>query len=328
MVTFAGEREVLSESVVADGSPQSLTDPACRGERLTRWSSSGTRLFSSSTLTCEKQPVVKTTGLSGLVSADEWLDVQVADVGGREQLRTRRFWRSTTAPPAAVATALRDVRLTRPQVAATTIEDVIEASRNVASVGVEAWLAESRAPVPLDRRVLVQLSDAHVAPQVIDVLVALAYPEKFEVRRNSGGGGGAWSSGWLDDDPGEWGYLADVYGYGFGSFGVPYFMRANGYGYYPGDFWFVPAGGGGAVEDSSHGQVVNGKGYTRVQPREAVRSAPLYRDGDAQSASDAGGRADGGSVDSSSGSSGSSAASPGGYSGGGGTGTGLTAVPR
>ena len=334
MVTYAGEREALSERLVADGTTQEMQEQACSGERVTRWSASGPRLLSTSTLTCANQPVVKTTGLSALVSVDQWLDVQVADVSGREQVRTRRFWRSTAEPPAAVADALRGMTSTRPVIAATTLGDIIEASRNVASVGVEAWLAESRVRVPLDRRALAQLSDAHVAPQVIDLMVALAYPEKFEVlRSSSSGGGGSWSSGWLDDVyPGEWGYLADVYGYGFGSFGVPYFMGANGYGYYPGGFSYAPAGGGGgggAADDTSHGQVVNGQGYTRVQSREAVRVTPLYQGG-SQTTSGSGGGSDGGSVGNSGGGGGgdSSAAAPSGYSGGGGTATGLTAVPR
>ena len=328
MATFSGEREVLSETLVADGSTQALKEQTCTGERVTRWSSSGTRLYSSSTLACAKQPVVKTTGLSALVSADQWLDVQVAQADGREQVRTRRFWRSTEPAPAAVAEALRGVTPTRPAIAAAAVGDIIDASRHVASVGVEAWLAESRAQVPLDRRALLQLSDAKVAPHVIDVMVALAFPEKFEVRRNSGGSGASWGSGWLDDFyPADWGYLADVYGYGFGSFGVPYFIGGP-YAYYPGGFSYVPAGdgGGGSAEDASHGQVVNGQGYTRVQPRETVRTTPLYRDGGSQTASDAG--SSGGSVGSSGGGTESSAASPGGYSGGGGTSTGLTAVPR
>ncbi len=332
MVTLAGEREALSERLVADGTTQALKEQACSGERVTRWSSAGTRLFSSSTLTCANQPAVKTTGLSTLVSADQWLDVQVAEVGGREQVRTRRFWRSTAPLPAAVADTLRGVTSTRPVIVPATVGDIIEASRTVAAVGVEAWLAESRAQVPLDRRALVQLSDAKVAPHVIDVMVALAYPEKFEVHRSSASSGSSWSSGWLDDFyPADWGYLADVYGYGFGSFGVPYFMGANAYTYYSGGFSYVPAeGGGGSSDATSHGQVVNGQGYTRVQPRETVRTTPLYRDGGSQTSSDAGAGDSGGS-DSGVGSSGGSAASgasPAGYSGGGGTATGLTAVPR
>ncbi|MEQ1731210.1 MAG: hypothetical protein ABL982_22810, partial [Vicinamibacterales bacterium] len=94
-------------------------------------------------------------------------------------------------------------------------------------------------------------------------------------------------------------------------------------------FSYVPAGGGGGggVEDPTHGQVVNGQGYTRVQPREAVRSTPLYQGG-TQTASGSGGGSDSGSVGSAGSGSESSGASPGGYSGGGGTATGLTAVPR
>lgn len=331
MVTFTGEREVLAETIVAEGSTQALRERDCAGERVTRWSGGGARLLSTSSLNCQNQPQVKTTGISSLLSAEQWLDVQVANTGGREQVRTRRFWRSTSEPPAAVASALRGLTAARVATAPVTVDDVIDVSTVVAPVGVEAWLAESGARVPLDRRALVQLSDAQVLPRVIDLMVALAYPQKFEVRRSRSGGSGSWSSGWFDDFyAGEWGYLADVYGYGFGSFGLPYFIGANGYGYYPGGFSYVPLdGGGGTTEGTTHGQVVNGQGYTRVQPREAVRTAPLYQGVSSQGSSGSGGGgSDGGSAGNSGSSGGSSGASPAGYSGGGGGSTGLTAVPR
>ena len=38
-------------------------------------------------------------------------------------------------------------------------------------------------------------------------------------------------------------------------------------------------GAGATADDTSHGHVVNGQGYTRVQPREPVRTTPLYQGG-------------------------------------------------
>jgi hypothetical protein len=212
-----------------------------------------------------------------------------------------------------------------------TLDDVVEASGRVASSGVEAWLSESNARVPLDKRALVQLSDNHVAGSVIDLMVALAYPQKFEVRRASPGGGGA---GFFPGDitdfyPGVWSDLAG-YGLGYGVYGVPYFFGGSSY-FQPYSYFLPVTSGSTDISDerASHGQVINGRGYTRVQPREAYRGTATASGGTTQrdSGSSGGGSTDGGSSGGSSGG-GSSTASPGGYSGGGGSSTGLTAVPR
>ena len=257
------------------------------------------------------------------------MDVQVVVTGGREQVRTRRFWRASAAPPAPVAMFVQSLTPPREAVRAPSASDVIEASANVASVGVEAWLAESGARVPIDRHVLLQLSNAHVSASVIDLMIALAFPKKFEVHRTSSGGAGVFGiSGGDDGFNGNWSYVADVYGFGLGCYSSPYCF---GYGdYYPGDGWYLEPGGGdgGGSEPATHGQVVNGYGYTRVQPREVDRGNTIQRGGNGQTASGSSSDGAGGGSGSSSGGSESGGASPAGYSGGGGASTGLTAVPR
>ena len=331
MRTFAGDTEVLAETMVADGARRPAVEKDCTGERSVHWASQGPRLFSSSTLACTGEPELRTSGIVSLVAADRWMDVQVVVTGGREQVRTRRFWRSSAAPPAAVAGFVQGLAPAREAVRGPSASDVIEASANLPSVGVEAWLAESGARVPVDRHVLVQLSDAHVSANVIDLVVALAFPKKFEVHRTSSGGAGVFGiSGGDDGFNGNWSYVADIYGLGLGCFSSPYCF---GYGdYYPGDGWyFEPGGGGGGdggSEPATHGQVVNGYGYTRVAPREGERGSTVQRggNGDTVSGSSSSDSAGGGGGSGSGGSS-SSGASPAGYSGGGGS-TGLTAVPR
>ena len=337
MRSFDGDRELLSETIRPDGTPQRLSEKTCAGERTTQWAAHGARFYSNATLTCEGQPATKTSGISALVRPDVWLDVQVSGAKGGEQVRTRRLLRSGGTPPAPVAEAVRTLKPTRVTPEPVQPDDVIEASRQVSATTLEAWLAESGSRAAVDRRGLVQLADAKVQPRVIDLLVAMAYPQKFQVRRNSGGsggGGGFFGGDWMDDGlyQGGWTYLSDIYGYGFGSFGLPFMYGGFGSGYYyPGSAtYFIPnaGGGGGAAADADHGQVVNGQGYTRVQPRSTYQGS-ASSSGNASSGGSSG--SDGGSYSgqSSSGSSGgSSGASPGGYSGGSGGSTGQTAVPR
>lgn len=333
MRSFVGDREILSETIVPDGSRQALSDKACRGDRVSRWDRTGTRVFSNATLTCDGQPTVTTSAISSLVRTDVMLDVQVSTRDGREAVRARRLMRSVAAP-APVAEAMRAIRPVRVTPAIITAADVVDASAAVTPTTVEAWLAESGARASVDRRGLVLLVDARVEERVIDLLVAMAYPQKFDVRRtSSSGGGGLFGGGVMDAGfyPGVWSSFADLYpygafGYGFGAFGFPYFL--GGSYYQPGSLYYVPGGGGGAPVPGAadtHGQVINGQGYTRIQPREPYRGTATASEGGTRSSS-------GGSYEGSAGSGGSSSGgvSPGGYSGGGGGGggTGLTAVPR
>lgn len=332
MITFASDREILSETIVADGGGRQISEQQCTGERATRWSRSGRRLFSASTAACPDEAPLKTSAVASLISSDSWLDVQVINTGGREQVRTRRFWRSSSAPPAPVADVI--VRLGTPQKTssvAITADDVIEASGQLPPAGVEAWLVESGVHVPIDRRTLLRLADAHVAENVIDLMIGLAFPRKFEVRRAAASAAGELFGGTgfnvlLSADSDAW---FDYGGFGWWG-GWPGYCCYGGYFPWDGGWYDIPdegGGGGGSNGDATtHGQVVNGKGYTRVQPRETVE-----RRGGGQAGgqgSSAGGGSSESSGGSSSGDSGSSSASPAGYSGGGGTSTGLTAVPR
>ena len=327
IVTFSGDTELLDETTVADGSHLPAAGKDCTGERSVRWAAHGPRLYTSSTLTCSGQPALRTSGLMSLVAPDRWMDVQVTTTEGREQVRTRRFWRSSMAPPAPVASLVQALVSDRLVVPEPSADDVIEASANLPSVGVEAWLAESGAHVRVDRRILVQLSRAKVSANVIDLMVALAFPRKFEVHRTSTGGAGVFGLSGGEDINAGWSYVEDVYGFGLGCFSSPYCF---GYGdYYPGDGWYVEppgGGGGGGVEPPTHGQVVNGYGYTRVQPRQDEH-VNTGQGGGSQTAASGSSADSGGSGGGSSGGSSAGGASPAGYSGGG-AGTGLTAVPR
>lgn len=329
-LTFADDREVLAETIVADGSRQLVSEKGCAGSRTSHWAMTGPRLFQSSTLTCSGEPELRISGISALVSSGRWVEIHVSNTGGLEQVRTRRYWRSSAAPPTPIADIVRGLTTARSPRSSLSADDVMEASREVPAIGVEAWLVESGVRVPIDRRTLVRLSDAKVGNNVIDLMVALAFPQKFEVRRTGmGSGGGNLFSGSVLDGygPDGWGYLADVYGFGFGSFGVPYYLGYNGY-YQPGGYdEVVGSGGSDGASDATHGQVVNGQGYTRVQPREPYRGTAAAQSGGSHAASSGGADNGSGGGGSSAGAS-SSGASPSGYSGGDGASTGLTAVPR
>ncbi|MEO7966386.1 MAG: hypothetical protein ABIT38_20985, partial [Gemmatimonadaceae bacterium] len=148
-------------------------------------------------------------------------------------------------------------------------------------VGVlQTWLAERGQGFDLDARQLVSLQKAGVATEVIDVMVALSYPEQFALDRTRVGdappdlrgemrGGEVYGGGLYDG-----GYGYDPYGYGYG----------NGYGWYSGRRPIVVVPRSSDPNDEEHGKVVKGRGY--VSGRDDSRKGGTERTADKSRGSD------------------------------------------
>ena len=329
--TQASGTPAFEQVVAADGVAHPLDERGCTGSQRAEWSEDGFRLFARAELACTGQPTRTISGLTMIATDGTWLDVQAIDVAGTTNVRVRSYRRTSGTVRAGRATAVAHGALG--------IDDVKEASRKVASPVLEAALIESGARFRLNRDVLVDLDDANVPDAVTDLMVALSYPDRFQVERRIEGSSDTFSPGYAGADwGGFWGlgypyvsgypgYLGN-YGYYYSPFG--YYSGLYGlyspYYYYPGS---LVVGGGTALPppaaNAAEGRVVNGVGYTRIRPRDAV---PSESSGDGRSS---GRSTDGGGGVSTSGYSGSgssSSGSGGGSSSSGGSGGGRTAQPR
>jgi hypothetical protein len=348
MTTFAGGRAVLEESIAADGDERQLEEPGCHGWRRSEWSEDDVRLYTRAELTCDGQPHRTVSALALMARGGTWVDIQAVEVGGRESVRVRRYRRAGDQSPAAsFLTPELSIKGTAEALLAGAtpmgIEDVIEATAKISARALEAALVETRSSFKLDSRRLTALDDGGVADSVIDLMVALSYPERFVVDRPTetepplsflGPSGYPW---WNETafspffgslfDPFYYPlWYSDFYQYSYAPFGYSSWWRYDPYYYgfgptsiavLPGD---SPADGGGLA--------VDGRGYTRVRPREVPS--------DERQATRRDGSGGGGSSSAAGGSSGGSV-SPQGYSGGGSNpgsagspsgGGGRTAVPR
>jgi uncharacterized membrane protein YgcG len=206
------------------------------------------------------------------------------------------------------------------------LADVKEASGKVAAEILQAALVEMRGGFDLNGKRLIELEDAGVQRGVIDLMVALTFPERFVVERPTGrqSSGSWWTPMGYDD---LWPYFAQPYFYSpfYSSYYAPFGYHYWGYlhpGYYYGPGYVVidPGTGGdsSSPQPSGAGRVVDGRGYTQVRRVDPDPVVPRSgRDGDGYSTASSG----------QSSNSGSSGASSSGYSGGGGGG-GRTAQPR
>jgi uncharacterized membrane protein YgcG len=324
LTTFAGDQRILEDSILADGSTQTMREEGCRGSTRSQWAKNAARLYRVSELECDGKPSQRTSEIAVLQNPDEWLDVQVIITGKNDNVRTRHYTRSTLLPPTEVRDQVSGLP-TRPVAvkAAISVDDVIEANAIVSSRAVEAWLSESEAEVPVHKPTLRALHDAQVPANVIDLMIARAYPKHFEIHKSGAGG----SVGSFFDDM-EWSSPFDLtfdpYAFYYSPFGS-YRRFVDPSFYALGGYVIVPAPTGGTAQDTGNARVVNGAGYTRVEPRQPTAdvgprqptsSGDSYGSGSSSSSS--------GSTSSSSG--GGTTASTAGYSSGGGGAQ--TAVPR
>jgi uncharacterized membrane protein YgcG len=323
LTTRVESQSSLEDTIVADGTPRPLREPGCEGTQRTEWSSNGRRLFARAELTCGgTQRIV--SGMTMIDATRLWTDVQVVEEGRpldsargrpldsargrRETIRVRRYRR---APDQIDATAslpkpeqARALGTMARQAATLTMDEVKEVAQKLPVSGLEAVLLETGASFPLNGKRLVELDEAGVPDRIIDLMVALSFPDRFVIERRASSGGLA-PSGWgfAYGSPYDWPYYYAPFGYSaFGRYDT-YYYGAPGYVVVD----VAPVG----PQPSGQGRVVDGLGYTRVRAREPQTVAGA-----------------GGSGAGSTGSSSGGTVSSGGYSGGGGGDGGRTAVSR
>jgi hypothetical protein len=321
LVTTVGTEKAFDQVVTADGIDHTVDDGECRGTQSAQWFADGLRLFARAQLTCAGDSTPRrVTGLALLAPNGTWLDIQAVDVGGRENVRVRRYRRVLDETGVAA--------VSKPHIAATRLRlaDIKEASTKVSPRVIEAALVETNAGFDLTGRDLIDLDDAGVAGSVVDILVALSYPDRFVVERTRDSratGGGFFNDPFFLD----YGFLSPL----DGAFYAPYYYTPFAYssygrfynpGFYTSGFFGpgnIVVGGSAEPQPSGDGRVVDGLGYTRIRERAPERGVATASGGGSSGAGTASsGSSSGGSVT-------SQGFSSGGSSGGDG---GRTAVPR
>jgi hypothetical protein len=292
ITTTVDGKTVLEQTVVADGSAQPLTQGDCRGTQTSEWSRDGERLFTRVALDCTGRPTRNVTGIT-MMAKGQWIDVQATVVDNDHDLRVRRYRRTSDQYTGARSLTSSPFN----------VEDVIEASAKVDSPAVEAALVEAGGRFTLNSRVLEQLADAKVSPNVIDLMVAQAYPDRFEIDRgvyppvpapvastasmSSGGnttvmlGSNVYPYPYYDPFYSSYYYYSPfAYPYYWGPsyryrVGYPYYYGGYNYYGYPGYYYgggsINPGGGRNAAPpgspDSRGGSgIATSRGYTRVRP--------------------------------------------------------------
>jgi uncharacterized membrane protein YgcG len=261
MATVVGDSVVARRRLEATEGKRDVVRDNCNGSESVH--STGTRVYLRSAMTCGTTGRL-VNGVMAMSSGGEWIDVQGVAFGSNVGVRAARYREtpSTTLVPAEVTARLqgRPRGMHAARIASTgpvRPSDVVEATKHLEVGVLQTWLAERGQGFGLDAGQLVALEESGVAPSVIDIMVALSYPEVFALDRTR-----------IGDAPPDLraeerevygGPMYDGYGSGFDPYGIGY---GRGYGWYPGrqPVVVVRAPSGEATEDE-HGKVVKGRGY-------------------------------------------------------------------
>ena len=269
MLTIVGGAVEFSEPLVADGGTHEFERDDCQGTESARFSEDGRRLYTASAVTCDGEAPRRSTGIISMLAHGEWADVRAITTNGASTMWSQKYQRTSNSVLNELGLAVTRARPNpfalrggmTSAMAAITIDDVIDASRNVDTDAVQAWLAAAEQQFEgLRAEDLIRMEEAGVATAVIDVVVAVSFPEHFALNQESNRTRAAYGSR-MYMDPFYYGYGSYGYGsYGYGSYGYGSYGRRYYGGWYPGYYTPVvvsvnriPSGGGG--------RAVAGKGY-------------------------------------------------------------------
>jgi uncharacterized membrane protein YgcG len=234
---------VRQHTLFTDGVQRPASEGGCSGWRRAFLSEDRRRLYLRSESACEGGTQSALSGASLMVSGDHWVDIHLLRVDDERELVIRHYRPlvSGSVPlPGGLPSARHAARLLA--AAPLTADDVIEALQFVDPPVVEAMLLEGDTRFAMDSRLMLRLADADVPDEIVDLMVALSFPEYFAAAE-------------APPDPGPvvyrsyWTPWYSPYGYGFGH-------------YYPHPH--PPVTGPPAARTGV--KLVRGHGYTRVEP--------------------------------------------------------------
>ncbi|MEO7361685.1 MAG: hypothetical protein ABI120_15245, partial [Gemmatimonadaceae bacterium] len=204
VATIVNKQVLHTDRIDASGQRIVKTVDKCPGWETATWSDDKNRLLLRSEFDCGDNVKVKGSGVFGIDGDGNWVQVQGTSVGTNAGARVVRYRAADVA--LAEGTVLKDSAMVQTVAAAPssslgwfrqlsghapTVAAVLEVSKNVDESVAQAWLSEFGKPEKLSAKELVAMSDAGMPSNLIDMMVAMSYPERFQLQARSESGVGS-----------------------------------------------------------------------------------------------------------------------------------------
>jgi hypothetical protein len=284
MKAIEGEKALFEDTITADGKPRTLKEDDCTGSYTYTWSNTGERLLFESEMDCPNEAARKISGLSVINRKGEWLDFQLMENKGARIITIRRY-EKLDATAAAQDTGTRNPYAFRSLSGSNlSLDEIIELSKKLPSEILEAALMEYRAPYKMNSKSLVRLADADVPGSVIDLMVALSFPDEFVIEQDTISPIAKAETRQQDRNrvysiPLRVNYsIIDPYFPWYWSPSTYSLYWNYGWSVWPGYYYVYPGGGGpgGTASRRGSGVLVDGQGYTKVRPVNGSFAQPRY----------------------------------------------------
>jgi hypothetical protein len=286
-IIMKGHRDgkLSEEKIIVDGLRHQITDDKCTGWYQYSWSENGRRLLFNSESNCPGDPLRKISGMSIFDEKGHWLDIQLLHIGEDIVTNTRKYRNvdnDSVTPGANAVSRISSARSASGR--SFSIDEIIELSGKVESEILEAALLEAGKPFPINSKKVAQLADLKVPSRVIDIMVAISFPDKFNLQGKEISLARATETQPHYYFPGPYHYYSDNYRY-FPWHWAPYDCMSYGYsslGWYTGYGWYYSLwtwhpyytdGGGGGGGGAEHGRLIKEQGYTRSSSESSPRHA-------------------------------------------------------
>jgi hypothetical protein len=274
MKGYRSEQVLFEEKIEADGFRRPKKEENCSGWQAYGWSNTGKRLLFQGESDCTGDFHQAVSGMSFIDGDGDWLDIQLLQSEKEKTITVRRYRNIDTDTIAPGRTSADPARIAR--VSAGTgfsIGEIIELSDKVDSAVLEAALAEMHKPFPINSKQILRLADSGVPTRIVDLMVALSFPDEFVVEkatisriqkftpRHLPSYFRPYDRCWPCYHPMfPWHWSMSYYS----LYDWWYLDRYYWPGWYHSSWWYPGYAGGGYGVDT--GRLVEGQGYTRVYP--------------------------------------------------------------
>jgi hypothetical protein len=193
IVSIADGKMQSRERIDADGAPHPVVD--CSGTYRATWSPSGRQLFVKAESVCADRPKTSVSRIFAFSASGHWLDVSSVEAtagAGVHTVRYRPAYGPSPALPAGLAADLQarvsGIEQARSVASAPVrVADVAAVARLGSAAALQGWLVANGLGFELNPKSLVTLADARVPDTVIDVMVALTFPDTFSLQAEQAG---------------------------------------------------------------------------------------------------------------------------------------------
>jgi len=288
-VSMKGYRDqtvISEEKVTADGLRHPLTADGCTGWSMYSWSETGKRLLLNSESRCQDDLPHIVSGMSIIDDTGEWLEIRLLKIGEEKVITISRYGNLDDDQAIAVGINATDPVFSR--ISAGTgfsINEIIELSSKVEPEVLEAALVELHKSFPINSKQLARLADSEVPSQIVDLMVALSFPERFTVEKTT--------VSMAQKTAAQESYPVFRPPYRYWPYEHPFYYSWywDSHFYSPYDYWHLgwntwpswyypyriyPHYWGGTYERDT-GRLVEGSGYTRINPVDAGSSSRYAR---------------------------------------------------